>query len=68
MTQFKPFDTVTYNPTGEKWMLISVYGSYVVPAGWPESRALASDCTLICGCTTSDQRDACTRACEAVVL
>jgi len=26
------------------------------------------DCTLICACTTTDERNACTRACEAVVL
>ena len=68
MTDFNPGDQVTHNPTGEEWTLLRTYGSYVVPAGWPESRALASDCTLICGCTTTDQRDACTRACEAVVL
>jgi len=43
MTQFKPGDRVTHNPTGEEW-------------------------TLICGCTTSDEREACIRACEAVVL
>ena len=29
---------------------------------------LDSDCTLICGCTTSDEREACTRACDTVVL
>jgi len=68
MTQFKPCDRVIHNPTGEEWMLTSVYGSYVVPVGWPESHALASDCTLICGCTTSDERNACTRSCDAVVL
>ena len=27
-----------------------------------------SDCTLICACTTTDEREACTRACDAVVL
>ena len=59
MTQFKPGDRVTHDPTGEEWTLAQVYGSYVVPAGWPESHALASDCTLVC---------ACTRACDAVVL
>ena len=59
MTQFKPGDRVTHNPTGAEWTVAQVYGSYVVPAGWPESHALASDCTLVC---------ACTRACDAVVL
>ena len=27
-----------------------------------------SDCTLICACTTTEEREACTRACDAVVL
>ena len=68
MTQFKPGDRVTHNPTGEEWILVAVYGSYVKPGGWPESYALAIDCTLICACTTTDEREACTRACDAVVL
>ena len=69
MTQFKPGDRVTHNPTGEEWTLIRAYGSYVVPAGpTPWTFGLAIDCTLICGCTTTDERDACTRACDAVVL
>jgi hypothetical protein len=65
MTQFKPGDRVTHNPTGEEWIVGRAYGSYVIPAGWP---VLASDCTLICGCTTTDERNACTRACDAVAL
>jgi len=68
MTQFKPGDRVTHNPTGEEWILVAVYGSYVKPGGWPELHALASDCTLICACTTTDEREACTRACDSVVL
>jgi len=73
MTHFHPGDCVRHNPTGETWFLVEVYGSYVVPAGWPESHALAADCTLIerdetCICTTADQRDACTKQCDAVVL
>ena len=69
MTQFKPGDRVTHNPTGEEWTLAHVYGYFVVPEGpTPWTFALASDCTLICGCTTADERNACTRACEAVVL
>ena len=50
MTQFKPGDRVTHNPTGEEWILVAVYGSYVKPGGW-RLHALASDCTLICTCT-----------------
>ena len=69
MTQFKPGDRVTHNPTGAEWTLLRTYGSYVVAAGWPEfERGLASDCTLICACTTTEEREACTRACDAVVL
>ena len=68
MTQFQPGDRVTHNPTGEEWTLAQVYGSYVKPGGWPESYALAADCTLICACTTTEERDACTRACDAVLI
>ena len=69
MTQFEPGDRVTHNPTGAEWTLAQVYGSYVVPAGpTPRKFGLASDCTLICACTTTEEREACTRACDAVVL
>ena len=68
MTDFKPGDRVTHDPTGEEWTVARAYGSYVKPAGWPESYALAADCTLICACTTTEEREACTRACDAVVL
>ena len=73
MTQFHPGDRVRHNPTGKEWILVKVYGSYVKPSGWPESQALAADCTLIerdetCTCITADQRDACTKQCDAVVL
>ena len=68
MTQFQPGDRVTYCPTCNEWTVNRAYGSYVAIVGWPELRALAIDCTLICGCTTSDERDACTKQCDAVVL
>ena len=77
MTQFKPGDRVRYIPTGEEWFLFKVYGSYVIPLGWEMTPALASDCKLIardqdqdqpCACTTTDEREACTRSCDAVVL
>ena len=69
MTDFKPGDRVTHNPTGEEWNVGRVYGSYVLPAGpTPRTFGLAIDCTLICACTTTDEREACTRACDAVVL
>ena len=65
MTNFKPGDRVTHNPTGAEWTLAQVYG----PAGPnPWTFGLAIDCTLICACTTTEEREACTRACDAVVL
>ena len=67
MTQFKPGDRVTHDPSGEEWTLIRVYGSYVVAAG-RYLPILAIDCTLICACTTTEEREVCTRACDAVVL
>jgi hypothetical protein len=73
MTAFQPGDRVRHNPTGEEWMLAKVYGSYVVPAGWPVSHAIAADCTLIarddtCTCTTLAEQNACTKSCDAVLL
>jgi len=64
-TDFKPGDRVTHDLTGEEWTLVRAYGSYVVST-W--CLGLASDCTLICACTTTEEREACTRACDAVVL
>ena len=69
MTQFKPGDRVTHNPTGSEWTVARAYGSYVVITARPVVRyALASYCTLMCGCTTTDEREAFTRACDEVVL
>lgn len=44
MTALERGDTVHHGPSGEDWILLD--GEYVYPAGWPASRALASDCTL----------------------
>jgi hypothetical protein len=73
MTTFQPGDRVRHNPTGEEWVLARVYGSYVMPGGWPATHAHAADCTLIardetCTCTTPDQREACTTQCDGVIL
>ena len=40
-------DRVHHTPSGEDWVIAKVYDKFVMPAGWPESTALASDCTLI---------------------
>ena len=69
MTQLKPGDRVTHDPTGAEWTLAQVYGSYVVPASpTPWTFGLAIDCTLICGCTTTEEREACTIPCDAVLI
>ena len=67
MTQLKPGDRVTHNPTGGEWTVGRTYGSYVDSVGCTR-RVLASDCTLICTCTTTEQRNDCNRACDTVVL
>lgn len=44
-------DFVHHTPTGEDWVLKRVGtdsdGAFVEPAGWPQCRARASDCTMI---------------------
>ena len=45
---FRAGDTVTHGPSGETWTLAcDQEGEWVMPAGWPESLAKASDCTLL---------------------
>lgn len=45
---FRAGDTVHHQPSGEDWVLAcDEYQEGVMPAGWPESRAKASDCKLI---------------------
>ena len=73
MTQFYPGDRVRHEPSGEEWTLLRAYGSYVVVSGWPWFIVLAADCTLLerddtCTCTTVDERAACVRACDEVVV
>ena len=40
-------DHVKHMQSGEEWMVARVNDLYVWPCGWPESRALKSDCVLI---------------------
>jgi len=73
MTQFNPGDRVRHEPSGEEWILYIVYGSYVVPEGWPPTQALAADCTLLerddtCTCTTAEERAACVSACDEIII
>lgn len=45
---FQAGDVVLHRPTGEKWLLIvDEHDGRVVPGGWPDTRAEASDCELI---------------------
>lgn len=45
---FRAGDVVKHHPSGEEWVLAcDEENGYVTPAGWPESRAAALDCTLI---------------------
>jgi hypothetical protein len=67
MTHFRPGDRVMHNPTGEEWKVVKVHEFYLELTSWPWWR-LAKDCTLICGCTTSDERADCNRPCDTVVL
>ena len=66
MTQFRPGDRVHHNFTGTEWTLTKTYGSYVEMPCFPYI-AFAADCTLICGCTTPEERADCNRPCDTVV-
>lgn len=45
---FRAGDVVAHAPTGEEWVLAcDEHRGNVMPYGWPETIALASDCTLI---------------------
>lgn len=46
---FEVGDRVLHHPTGEEWILrgVSADGRWVIAAGWPETQALAADCTLV---------------------
>ena len=47
MEQIEIADHVHHGQSGEDWVVARVTDEHVYPAGWPESRALLSDCTLI---------------------
>ena len=45
---FRAGDVVKHAPSEETWVLACDQdGDAVMPAGWPESRADAADCTLV---------------------
>lgn len=45
--RFNEGDIVRHIPSGEEWVLLRATDDDVFPAGWPKSRARASDCELI---------------------
>jgi len=45
---FRAGDRVKHRPTGEVWILATDEDDgRVMPAGWPECQAMASDCELV---------------------
>jgi hypothetical protein len=49
---FRACDVVRHHPSGEKWLLAcDEREGDVWPAGWPETRAQASDCELVTAAT-----------------
>jgi hypothetical protein len=45
---FRAGDTVRHELSGQEWVLAAdERGGYVMPCGWPEGQAKASDCTLV---------------------
>lgn len=52
----KPGDTIRHEPSGEEWVVaaISVCGTMLSPAGWPESIANVADCKLVESCSQDE--------------
>jgi hypothetical protein len=48
-------DVVRHGPSGEEWLVCRVSDRHLWPAGWPESRADLSDCTLVSKATDADR-------------
>lgn len=51
-------DSVRHEPTGEDWLVAYSEGEHLAPAGWPDSRALLSDCRVIRRCTDEEHAKA----------
>ena len=53
---FRAGDEVLHAPTGETWLLIvDEENGVVVPGGWPDTRAQASDCSLVRAATDAER-------------
>jgi hypothetical protein len=60
---FRAADVVAHGPSGETWVLAcDEFSDSVWPAGYPETRAAATDCTLITPATDAERVDMLTRA------
>lgn len=49
-------DAVYHGPSGETWLVAYVEGDYLTACGWPETRALLTDCTLVRKATPERRR------------
>lgn len=55
---FRAADHVAHGPTGETWLLAcDEDNGEVIPCGWPETYARASDCTLVKAATDEERMD-----------
>ena len=53
---FRAGDAVAHAPSGETWILAcDEDNGRVIPCGWPESQAEASDCTLVEAATDEER-------------
>ena len=55
-------DHVSHIPSKEEWILSAVDNGQCIPAGWPESMALLSDCAMIEECTDEKHQEMLTNA------
>lgn len=57
-SMFRAGDIVKHNPTGEEWVLaVDQEDDRVMPNGWPETLAYASDCEIVKRSTDSERRE-----------
>lgn len=50
----KSGDTVFHRPSGETWVVAWADAREVLPAGWPETIASASECDLVRSCSDDE--------------
>lgn len=63
---FRAGDDVAHGPTGETWVLACDQdGDSVVCAGWPETIAKVSDCTLVRAASDAERIEMLTRVAKS---